>query len=391
MTDAAIARPAPPAPNADADAPLLDRVWRGLDRRALVAALLLFALGLILALAASPPLAERLGRPYYYFALRQGVFGGLGLAALGALACMSPRQIRRIAALGLAATLTMLLLLPLIGSDHGKGAIRWLSLGGMSLQPSEFLKPCLIVFCAWLLSARVERHGPPGALLSLSLVALICALLAMQPDFGQATLIAASWGAMYFAAGAPALLILMLGFGGAGAAFLAYQGSEHVARRIDAYLAQDVDPFSQIGFATNAIRSGGLTGVGVGEGQVKWSLADAHTDFIAAVAAEEFGLLFVLALIALFAVVALSSMLRAAREPDLFVRLAALGLSAQFALQAIVNLGVAARLLPAKGMTLPLISYGGSSMIATCAGLGMLLAMTRERSQIERARDRAGA
>lgn len=380
MTDAPLDPAAPP---------LLDRVWRSIDRRALAAILALFALGLLLGLAASPPLADRLDKPYAYFVWRQGLFGLAGLMILGALACLTPRQIRRLATIGLAGAALAIVLLPMIGTDHGKGAIRWLSIGGFSLQPSEFLKPCLIVFCAWLLSARETRNGPPGALLSGALAATFCGLLALQPDYGQAVLIAASWGAMYFAAGAPAILIALLAVAGLGAGLLAYNVSDHFAGRINAYLADEIEANSQLDYALDAIRNGGLTGVGVGEGDVKWSLPDAHTDFIAAVAAEEFGLLFVFLILGLFALVVIGAMLRAAREPEMFPRLAALGLAAQFGMQAMVNLGVAARLLPAKGMTLPLISYGGSSLIASFIGLGFLLALSRDRSKIERAADRA--
>jgi cell division protein FtsW len=195
---------------------------------------------------------------------------------------------------------------------------------------------------------------------------------------------------MYFVAGAPVLLLGALAGAVAAAGFVAYGSSAHFARRIDSYLAAEVQPLTQIGYATDAILSGGFFGVGVGEGTVKWSLPDAHTDFIIAVAAEEYGLLFCLVIIALFVLVVARSMLRLLRERDVFCRLAGLGLAAMFGMQALVNMGVAIRLLPAKGMTLPLISYGGSSVIAVGIGLGMLLALTRRRAQ-DRAADLLGA
>jgi cell division protein FtsW len=214
---------------------------------------------------------------------------------------------------------------------------------------------------------------------------MIVLMLALQPDFGQAALILFAWGVMYFVAGAPMLLLIVLAglvvFGGT----IAYSYSEHFARRIDGFLSPDLDPNTQLGYATNAIREGGFFGVGVGEGQVKWSLPDAHTDFIIAVAAEEYGLICVLVIIALYAVIVVRSLLRLMKERDVFIRLAGTGLVCIFGVQAMINMGVAVRLLPAKGMTLPFVSYGGSSLIAGGIAVGMLLAFTRSRPQGEMA------
>ncbi|MEM1302420.1 MAG: FtsW/RodA/SpoVE family cell cycle protein, partial [Pseudomonadota bacterium] len=240
-----------------------------------------------------------------------------------------------------------------------------------------------IVFAAWLLASAQEINGPPGRVYSFAVAMVIAFLLAMQPDFGQAALILFGWGVMYFVAGAPMLLLI----GMAGLVILAgsvaYSNSEHFARRIDGFLAPDVDPTTQLGYATNAIREGGLFGTGVGEGQVKWSLPDAHTDFIIAVAAEEYGMVLVFFIIALYATVVLRSFMRLMRERDPFIRLAGTGLAAMFGVQAMINMGVAVRLLPAKGMTLPFVSYGGSSLIAGGIAVGMLLAFTRSRPQGE--------
>ncbi|MEK6205979.1 MAG: FtsW/RodA/SpoVE family cell cycle protein, partial [Amylibacter sp.] len=182
-------------------------------------------------------------------------------------------------------------------------------------------------------------------------------------------------------AGAPLLLLIAMGVGVVGAGLFSYNNSEHFARRIDGFLSPDLDPRTQIGYATNAIQEGGFFGVGVGEGQVKWSLPDAHTDFIIAVAAEEYGLILVLVIIVLFLVVTVRSLFRLIRERDLFIRLAGTGIAVLFGMQAMINMGVAARLLPAKGMTLPFVSYGGSSLVAAGIGLGLLLAFTRTRAQ----------
>jgi cell division protein FtsW len=209
----------------------------------------------------------------------------------------------------------------------------------------------------------------------------VVGLLAMQPDFGQAMLVLFGWGVIYFVAGAPmvliAIILAMVGVGG----FAAYNMSEHFARRINGFLASDVDPRSQLGYATNAIQEGGFFGVGVGEGQVKWTLPDAHTDFIIAVAAEEYGLVLVLVIIALYMTITVRSLYRLTRERDVFTRLAGTGLACIFGVQAMINMGVAVRLLPAKGMTLPFVSYGGSSVIAAGITVGMLLALTRSRPQ----------
>ncbi len=361
--------------------PVLPRWWRTIDKWAMSCILGLFAVGLLLGLAASPPLASRNNLEPFHYVIRQAFFGGVAMAVMLGVSMLSPREVRRLATLGFAASFAALLLLPFFGTDFGKGAVRWFSLGFASVQPSEFLKPGFIVLAAWLMAAGGEPGGPPGKRLSFALVALIVALLALQPDFGQAALILFAWGVMYFVAGAPMLILVGLAgaviFGGT----LAYESSQHFARRIDGFLNPEIDPRTQIGYATNAIQEGGFFGVGVGEGEVKWSLPDAHTDFIIAVAAEEYGLVLVVVIILLYATVAVRSLWRLKGERDPFIRLAGTGLACAFATQAMINMGVAVRLLPAKGMTLPFVSYGGSSLIAGGITVGMLLALTRSRPQ----------
>jgi cell division protein FtsW len=280
-----------------------------------------------------------------------------------------------------AASMLAVALLPLLGTDFGKGAVRWYSLRVISVQPSEFLKPAFAVFTAWVLAASHDIDGPPGRMISLVVACVLTAMLAAQPDFGQAGLIIATWGLMYFAAGAPVMVLGVVGGGVMAFGWLAYQSSDHVARRIDGFLTSEVDPRTQIGYATNAIQEGGFLGVGPGNGSVKWTLPDAHTDFIIAVAAEEFGLLLCVLIMGLYLTVVVRSLLRLVRERDTFIRLAGTGLAVLLGMQALINLGVSVRLLPAKGMTLPLISYGGSSLIAAGLGLGALLALTRRRPQ----------
>ena len=368
------------SPRRDGD-PIRPRWWRTIDRWSISCILILFGIGLLLGLAASPPLAARNGLPSFHYVERQLLFGAVALVTMFATTMMSPTLVRRLGVIGFGFAFIAVVMLPVLGTDFSKGAVRWYSLGFASVQPSEFLKPGFIIVAAWLMAASHELNGPPGKAMSLGLLIVISAFLVTQPDYGQTALIAFGWGVMYFLAGAPIIVLVTL----VGLVFMgmtvAYNNSEHVARRIDGFLNPDVDPTTQLGYATNAIREGGFFGVGVGEGQVKWSLPDAHTDFIIAVAAEEYGLILVLIIIALYATVVVRSFMRLIQERDTFIRLAGAGLAAIFGVQALINMGVAVRLLPAKGMTLPFVSYGGSSLIAGGIALGMLLAFTRTRPQ----------
>ena len=363
--------------------PILPKWWRTVDRWAMSCILMLFGVGLLLGLAASVPLAAKNGFEPFHYVQRQAFFGGLAMIAMILTSMMSPTVVRRLAVLGFVVAFVALALLPFFGTDFGKGATRWYSLGFASIQPSEFLKPGFVVAAAWMMAASMEINGPPGRTWSFALCIAIVLMLAMQPDFGQACLVLFGWGVMYFIAGAPMVLLVAMFGAVIIAGTVAYSYSEHFARRIDGFLSVDVDPTTQLGYATNAIREGGLFGVGVGEGQVKWSLPDAHTDFIIAVAAEEYGLVLVLCIIALYTGVVVRSLLRLVRERDPFIRLAGTGLACMFGVQAMINMGVAVRLLPAKGMTLPFVSYGGSSVIASGIAVGMLLAFTRSRPQGE--------
>ncbi|GLS88304.1 cell division protein FtsW [Cypionkella aquatica] len=361
--------------------PVIPRWWRTIDKWSLTAVLVLFAIGLLLGLAASVPLAERNGLDPYYYVTRQAFFGGMALLAIFGVSMMSPAMVRRLGVLGFAVSFFALMMLPIFGTDFGKGAIRWFSFGFASVQPSEFLKPGFMIVIAWLTASAQDINGPPGKFISFALTVTVVMFLAFQPDFGQAMLVLFGWGVIYFVSGAPMILIVsVVGLTGVGG-FAAYHSSEHFARRIDGFMNADVDPRSQMGYATSAIQEGGFFGVGVGEGQVKWTLPDAHTDFIIAVAAEEYGLVLVLVIIALYATVVVRSLIRLTRERDPFTRLAGTGLACIFGVQAMINMGVAVRLLPAKGMTLPFVSYGGSSVIAAGITVGMLLAMTRSRPQ----------
>ena len=360
---------------------VLSRWWRTLDKSVLTAVLILFSIGLLLGLASSPPLAEKNGLAPFHYVYRQAIFGSLALFSMAVFSMLPSKAIRRLGVIGFLLCFVALGLLPFFGTDFGKGAVRWYGLGFASVQPSEFLKPGYIVTVAWLISASGQINGAPGRLWSFILTMLVVALLIIQPDFGQACLILFGWGIVYFVAGASFILLVALALMVLAAGSIAYSHSEHFAKRIDGFLSPDIDPRTQLGYATNAIQEGGFFGVGVGEGQVKWSLPDAHTDFIISVAAEEYGLLLVVLIILLFTWIVLASLIRLLRETDAFNRLAGSGLVAMFGIQAIINVGVAVRLLPAKGMTLPFVSYGGSSIIAMGITVGMLLALTRVRPQ----------
>jgi len=361
--------------------PVIPRWWRTIDKWSFTAVFILFAIGILLGLAASVPLAARNDLEPFYYVQRQVFFGTLSMVVMVSISMMSPATLRRLGTLGfLGAFIALLALIPL-GTDLGKGAVRWLNLGFITVQPSEFVKPGFIILAAWLIGASFDINGPPGRLISFVLAVVIVGLLAMQPDFGQAALILFGWGVVYFVGGASIFLIAgVIGSGVVGALF-AYKLSQHFARRIDGFITPDLDPRTQLGYAANAIQEGGFLGVGVGEGQVKWSLPDAHTDFIIAVAAEEYGLILVTFIVVLYCLIVVRSLFRLLKERDPFVRLAGAGLACIFGVQAMINLGVAVRLLPAKGMTLPFISYGGSSVLAAGITMGMLLALTRSRPQ----------
>jgi len=364
--------------------------WHTVDRWSLGAVLVLFVLGLVLGLAASPPLAEKNGLWTYHYVARQVVFVVMALGLITMISMFPLTMIRRLGVVLFMGALAATMALPWFGTDFGKGAMLWYSLGFFSLQPSEFLKPGFVLVSAWLMAGSFERFGPPGRTVSGLTAIGIAAMLALQPDFGQAVLVMAVWVTMVFVSGAPITMLLVLGgLIGASGAF-AYYNSSHFARRINDYLVAEVDPNTQLAYAESAIREGGLFGVGAAQGSVKWTLPDAHTDFIIAVAAEEFGLILTLVIIGLYLFITVRALGRLMEERDPFIRLGGAGLAVLFGLQAFVNMAVALRLLPAKGMTLPFISYGGSSMLAGAIAMGTLLALTRARPRNAAAEFRRG-
>ncbi len=358
------------------DPSILGRWWWTLDRWALLVLTLLFAVGAILTVAASPGAAARIGLEPFFFVRHQFAFMVPALLILLAVSMLSPRGIRRIAVLGLGAGIILVAATNFSGIEI-KGASRWLSLGGFTFQPSEFVKPCFAVVAAWMFAEYRQSKNFPGRAVASVLLLAIVGLLLLQPDFGMAVTVAAVWFVQFFLAGLSLWWVGLSLAATLGLVTAAYSIFPHVAKRIDLF----IDPLSgdsyQVTTSLKAFQQGGLLGKGPGEGVVKGYLPDAHTDFIFAVAAEEFGMLAALAIVGLFSFIVLRGLTRVVREADLFVLLAVAGLLTQFGLQALINMGVTVQLLPAKGMTLPFVSYGGSSLIASALGMGMVLALTR--------------
>ena len=360
------------------DTSLVSRWWWTIDRWTLLAVMLIAALGAILVLAASPAVAERIGLDNFHFVRRHFVFLPLAMAVMVSISMLTPRAVRRVALLVFAGSIAAMILVLLIGAET-KGATRWLSIAGFSLQPSEFIKPSFAVVAAWMFSAQKLDEDVPGYAISIGLFVLVVGLLLLQPDFGMSVVVACVWAVQFFIAGLPlvlvgavALLFILGGFG-------AYMTFDHVSIRIDRFLDPVGGKGYQVERSLDAFVNGGLLGRGPGEGRVKEVLPDAHTDFILAVAGEEFGLLLCLLIVALFAFVVLRGFSRVFKGTDFFVMVASAGLLTQFALQAIINIASTTNLIPPKGMTLPFISYGGSSTLALAFGMGMVLALTRVR------------
>ncbi len=363
------------------DTSIVGRWWWTVDRWTLLAIALLIAVGTLLTLAASPAVAERLQLQSQHFVLRQAVFLPMAVAMIFVVSLMSPRGVRRISVVGFAISLLLVVATLFLGPEI-KGATRWLQFAGLSIQPSEFVKPCFAVVAAWMLSEQRRREGMPGGLICCALFVLVVAPLMMQPDFGMTAVVALVWFGQCFIAGLSAIWIAALVGLGLIGAIAAYATIPHVASRIDRFLDPASGDSYQIDRAMDAFGQGGLLGRGPGEGMVKRVLPDAHTDFVFSVAGEEFGLIACLIIIALFGFITLRGFARLLREDDLFVLLAAAGLLTQFGLQAVINIGVNVNLLPTKGMTLPFISYGGSSLLALALAMGMVLSLTRRRPNL---------
>jgi cell division protein FtsW len=375
----------------------LGRWWWTVDRWTLAALLALIGLGYLMMLAASPAVAARvIGEGSRGLLLaKQVVFLVMAATLMLLVSLLTPAGVRRFAQVGCLVALLLTLATLVIGFET-KGARRWLALPLLgTMQPSEFLKPCLAVVSAWLLAAgkadaaaRAVEGRASGGLLqgrllyplgALALLALVALILKSQPDFGMLMVVVSVFLAQLFVAGLNLILVGVALCGGLGLAIGAYFVLPHVKKRVDLFLHPESGDAFQITKSLEAFGHGGLFGRGPGEGTVKNQLPDAHADFVYAVAGEEFGFILCAIILGLFCFVVIRGLLRLLAESDLFVVLAATGLLAQFGLQAFVNMASSLHLIPTKGMTLPFVSYGGSSVLAIALGMGMLLALTRRR------------
>lgn len=357
----------------------LSEWWWTVDRMLVGAILTLMLIGIVLLLAASPPVAIRLGIDPFHFVHKQVIFLIPAVAVMLSTSLLSPRQVRRLALAIFLVSLVLVAATLAIGPEI-KGARRWLTLFGISIQPSEFMKPAFVVLAAWAFSESGRRPEMPATMLAFAMLLVTIPLLIMQPDFGQTVLLAATWGALFFLAGLR--WIWTVGFSGVAFAgvFAASKLIPHVKSRIDRFFDRSGDTF-QIDTSVESFMRGGWFGKGPGEGTVKRILPDGHTDFIYAVAGEEFGLILCLIILALFSFIVVRALRHAMREQDPFTRLAISGIAILFGLQSSIAMAVSLYLMPSKGMTLPFVSYGGSSLISLALGMGMLIALTRRRPQ----------
>jgi cell division protein FtsW len=354
------------------------RWWWTVDRWSLAALGMLIGFGVVMSLAASPPVAERIGYDGLHFVRRHLAMLPLALGLMFAVSLQPPRTIRRIAVIGFGISLALLALTFVIGAEI-KGARRWINFPGLSLQPSEFVKPTFAVVAAWLFSEQKLRPRFPGNLISIVMFLVVLAMLIKQPDIGMAAVVAAVWFAQFYMAGMRLYWVAAGALVGIGGLVGAYVYLPHVRVRVDHFIDPSAGDSYQVNRSIEAFANGGLWGRGPGEGTVKDVLPDAHADFVFAVAGEEFGVVVCLAIVALFAFIVLRGFSRMSQEGNLFVLVAATGLLVQFGLQAAINMASSLHLIPTKGMTLPFLSYGGSSLLALGLGMGMMLALTRRR------------
>jgi cell division protein FtsW len=355
--------------------------WRTVDKGLIAAALILLGAGIVLSLAAGPAAAAKLDiEDPFHFVYRQA---GFVLAAIGVLlgsSLLDPVWARRVCLVLFVLCFLLMAGLLLFGHE-AKGATRWIRLWGTTFQPSEIIKPALVVLTAWLLAQRDKFPAGPWAPIAFAFYAVTVGLLLLQPDVGQSALVTAAFVIVFFVAGLPWMWVGVFAVLGTILPVLLYSIIPHVRFRVDSFLnPTDYDTY-QIDKARQAIERGGLFGVGPGEGTVKRVLPDAHTDFVYAVAGEEFGLLLLVALTVIFAVIAIKGIMEASKQADIYQRAAGVGLYAIFGLQAAVNMSVNLSLIPPKGMTLPLVSSGGSSLLGSALTLGLALALTRKQPE----------
>jgi cell division protein FtsW len=356
--------------------------WWTVDRLQFSALIVLMVTGLVLMLAASPPVAIRLGADPFHFVNRHALYLAPTLLVLLASSMLSPRQVRRVALIVFAVALLLTVATLYVGPEI-KGARRWLPLFGAGIQPSEFMKPAFVLLAAWAFSESARRPEMPATLLAFALLAAATVPLVFQPDIGQTALLVLVWSALFFLAGMRVLWLLSLAGAAAAGLVAAYYLVPHVTARINRFLDPGSGSTFQIDTALESFVRGGWFGRGPGEGTVKRILPDGHADFVFAVAAEEFGIVLCLILVSLFAFIVLRALAHAMRDEDPFGRFAVAGLALMFGIQAAIAMAVNLSLMPAKGMTLPFVSYGGSSMISLAYAMGTLIALSRRRPQAE--------
>ena len=364
------------------DTSMLGQWWWTVDRWLLAIICILAFIGGVLMLAASPAVAQGLKFDTYHFVIRQMLFLPLGLLLMILISVFSPHVIRRIALLMILVAVPLMIFTIAFGEEI-KGANRWISFGLFSLQPSEFVKPAFAVLAAWLFAQRRINDQFPGYALASILYCIIMVLLILQPDIGMALVVSAIWGVQFFLAGLPFVFVICLGVLFLAGSVFAYFSFDHVQSRVDNFLNPAIGDGYQINRAIEAFKNGGLFGRGPGEGEIKQSLPEAHADFILSVAGEEFGFVICFIIILLYMLVVSRGLGRAFKSDDLFILLSVAGLIVQFSIQAIINMASTLNMMPPKGMTLPFISYGGSSIIAIAITMGMVLSLTRHHVQIE--------
>jgi cell division protein FtsW len=389
-------RKAVPAGNAWAGPPVWSRVqqaaagflarhrwieswWRSINHTLLAFAFVLLSVGVMLSFASTAAAAGRLGYDNsWHFLIRQSLYASIAGALMIGLSMLSPTQARRLATLALGGALCLMVVV-LLGGHEAKGAARWIKVGPLMLQPSEILKPAAVVTVAWLFSKRIEDPAFPAPQATLVLLAICIGLLLLQPDVGQSILLTTTILTVFFIAGVSWVWIAGLGLSGIAGLFVLFQAVSHFRERVLKFLSANEAENEQLQHALDSIATGRLFGVGPGEGTIKHDLPDAHTDFIYSLAAEEFGMIASIGLIVLFAGLVIGGLIRASRLRDPFCHLAAMGLFILIGYQTGINLSVNLDVTPTKGMTLPFISYGGSSLLGTGLTIGLALAFTRRR------------
>lgn len=354
--------------------------WRGVDQQTMVALSILIGFSMMLVTTTSSAVADKIGLSEYHFSSRQLIFLLIASILVITLSSLEKKWIKRIGIIGFVISIISLILVKFYGYEV-KGAVRWMRIAGFSYQPSEFMKPFFAVVTGWILSLKYQEDFPSFRVCVL-LYFVVAVLLISQPDFGMLVLTTAVFVVQLFAGGLPAIWIFVAGIVGLFAIIPAYLLLPHVATRINNFLYPAANENYQVTKSILAFEHGGLYGVGPGEGSIKQNLPDSHTDFIFAVAGEEFGAIICIMLIAVFAFIVLKTLVRLKNEDNKFVQLASIGIITQFGMQATINMGVTLNLLPTKGMTLPFISYGGSSTIAISIAIGMLLGLTKRQTSL---------